>query len=293
MFARPRHVHVGALGRSRPSATGPRPRRQPATPGPLAGAVVLALLMVSGAAGTPTAQAGAPVSDWELCFNQTSVQEQTSGIPDDILTAISLVESGRWDEHRQARVAWPWTVNNGSVGKFFPSKAAAIAHVRDLKAQGETNIDVGCMQINLRYHGDAFPTLDKAFEPKSNVAYAVDFLTRLQAETGSWTRAVTRYHSATPVYAERYLKKFRVAWRDAQEQAAERGLPAERNILAKAQERAAEKAAERARQEAIRQAELAEARTVAQQWRAEKLAAWQARRQARLETGDTRAAPNG
>jgi len=235
----------------------------------------------------------APVSNWDLCFNQTSVQEQTSGIPENVLTAISLVETGRWDEHRQARVAWPWTVNNGSVGKFFPSKADAIAHVRALKARGETNIDVGCMQINLHYHGDAFPTLDKAFEPKSNVAYAVDFLTRLHKQTGSWTQAVTRYHSATPVYAERYLKKFRVAWKDASEQALERGLPEERNILAEAQERAAQKAAERARQEAVRQAELAEARIIAQQWRAEKLAAWKARQQANLNADDPAPSPNG
>lgn len=236
---------------------------------------------------------GVPASSpWDLCFNQTSVQEQAAGIPDNVLTAISLVETGRWSEQRKARVAWPWTVNNGSVGKFFPTKAEAIAHVRDLQARGETNIDVGCMQINLRYHGDAFPSLDKAFEPKANVAYAVDFLTRLHAETGSWTRAVTRYHSATPVYAERYLKKFRVAWREAGEQAIARGLPADRAFRERAAELTAQREAERARQAAQREAELAEARAFAQAWRAEKLAAWRARQQARAE-GEEAARPNG
>ena len=80
----------------------------------------------------------------------------------------------------------------------FASKAEAIAHVERLKAAGERNIDVGCMQINLMHHPDAFASLDEAFEPTRNVAYGARFLGALEQETSSWERAVERYHTADP-----------------------------------------------------------------------------------------------
>ncbi|MBB4312167.1 transglycosylase SLT domain-containing protein [Roseospira marina] len=220
----------------------------------------------------------------ELCRNQTALQEQVSGIPAHVLTAISMVESGRWDGERQARIAWPWTVTNGGSGKFFRTKAEAIAHVKMLQARGEWNIDVGCMQINLHYHGDEFSSLDKAFEPKANVAYAAKFLTALYKETGSWTRAVQRYHSATPVHAERYIGKFRIAWREAQEYAQVAGLPPVRDIVGEARLMEATRELERQQMEAQRAQDQEEARRVADAWRAEKLKAWLARREARAES---------
>jgi len=250
---------------------------------------VVGLAVVLTVMGTALGLTAGPVradsllSAGELCRDQTMRQEQVSGIPAHVLTAISLVESGRWDGARQARIAWPWTVTNGGSGKFFPTKAEAIAHVRELKARGEWNIDVGCMQINLRYHGDAFDTLDKAFEPMANVAYAAKFLTDLKAETGSWTLAVSRYHSATPALAERYMGKFRTAWQDAQDYAAAAGLPPVHDIVREAAEAEAAYQAERVRVEAELEAERAAAREVAEAWRAEKMRAWLARREARVE----------
>ena len=40
--------------------------------------------------------------------------------------------------------------------RFFSSKAAAITAVRKLQADGVRNIDVGCMQVNLKYHPKVF-----------------------------------------------------------------------------------------------------------------------------------------
>ena len=50
-------------------------------------------------------------------------------------------------------------------GRYLPSKEAAIAEVQALKAKGITNIDVGCMQVNLYYHGSNFDDLNEAFDP--------------------------------------------------------------------------------------------------------------------------------
>ncbi|HJO71542.1 MAG: hypothetical protein QF450_07035 [Rhodospirillales bacterium] len=61
--------------------------------------------------------------------------------------------------------------------------------MRRLSARGVRNIDVGCMQVNLLYHKDAFATLEEAFEPASNAAYAARFLKDLYATSGSWSAA--------------------------------------------------------------------------------------------------------
>jgi hypothetical protein len=54
------------------------------------------------------------------------------------------------------------------------------------------------MQVNLLQHPDAFPDLRTAFDPLANVAYGARFLAALRERTGSWERAVERYHSAEP-----------------------------------------------------------------------------------------------
>jgi hypothetical protein len=152
----------------------------------------------------------------DLCADAVAGQEKRAGIPDRLLTAISLVESGRWDAEAGKGTAWPWTVTAQGKGRFFPTKAAAIAAVRRLQAQGVKSIDVGCMQVNLHYHPDAFPSLGAAFDPALNAAYAAKFLTALKKDHGSWQRAVQHYHSSTPEKRIPYQRKVYAAWRDTE-----------------------------------------------------------------------------
>ena len=73
-------------------------------------------------------------------------------------------------------------------GHYLNSKAAAIAFVKRLRKRGVSNIDVGCMQINLHYHTDAFANLQDAFDLCRNAGYAADFA-RLRVEaTVVWRR---------------------------------------------------------------------------------------------------------
>lgn len=131
------------------------------------------------------------------CRHIITEAEQEHGIPTQLLSAISLAEAGRWDEGRSAQIAWPWTVYAEGRGRYLPDKAAAIAMVKQLRAKGVRNIDVGCMQINLHYHPDAFASLDEAFDPRHNADYAAQFLADLRDKHRSWTTAVAHYHSAT------------------------------------------------------------------------------------------------
>lgn len=172
--------------------------------------MALAFMQAMHAAHGALPRAGDPGRT--LCAREIRHQERTHNIPQHLLAAIALAESGRWDASRKESFAWPWTVMAEGKGRFLPSKAEAVATVRRLQAEGVRNIDVGCMQINLRYHPDAFASLDQAFDPAANAAYAATFLAALFRETGSWERAVARYHSATPEHAIPYRERVMTLW---------------------------------------------------------------------------------
>ncbi|SHH78026.1 lytic transglycosylase domain-containing protein [Cognatishimia maritima] len=129
--------------------------------------------------------------------------QQKYGIPDNLLLSIGIQEAGR--NGPAGLAVWPWTVNANGEGAFFKSRLDAQNWVREKQAQGITSIDVGCMQINLRWHGDQFPSQEAAFDPEMNADYAARFLLGLYQETGSWQKAAGRYHSATDVHQARYL----------------------------------------------------------------------------------------
>jgi hypothetical protein len=152
-----------------------------------------------------------------LCRAAIQAAERAAGLPPHLLMAIARVESGRRDPDSGNFHPWPWTINAEGRGQFFPTKAAAIAGVQALQAGGMRSIDIGCMQVNLRHHPEAFANLEEAFDPLANATYAARFLTELNATRNDWTRAAAAYHSQTPERAEPYRERVMAAW--AQEQA--------------------------------------------------------------------------
>ena len=108
--------------------------------------------------------------------------------------------------------AWPWTINAEGQGRYFDTKAEAIAAVEALRARGVTVIDVGCLQVNLKHHPDAFANLETAFDPVANARYAGLFLKRLYGQARSWEQAAANYHSATPERGEAYRQQVMAAW---------------------------------------------------------------------------------
>ena len=130
-----------------------------------------------------------------LCSQASSPIETKLNIPNGILRAISLKETGRWDNLKKESVAWPWTVTAKGQGTYHLTKLEALRAVGSLQNQGIKNIDVGCMQINLYYHPHAFNKLEEAFNPKLNITYAAEFLNQLFEDHGSWQQAIEHYHS--------------------------------------------------------------------------------------------------
>jgi hypothetical protein len=151
-----------------------------------------------------------------LCRAAVQAAERAAGIPAHLLMAIARVESGRRDPDSGAFHPWPWTINAEGRGQFFPTKAAAIAEVQALQARGVRSIDIGCMQVNLRHHPEAFPNLDAAFDPASNARYAARFLGELRQSRGDWNAAAAAYHSHTPEFGDPYRARVMAAWADEQ-----------------------------------------------------------------------------
>lgn len=124
-----------------------------------------------------------------------------TGVPKPLLRAIAEVESGV--QLPSGRLAWPWAVNDGR-SLLFRTRAAATAHVEALVASGKLNVDIGCMQINWRWHGAQIGSPAALFDPQFNVLYAARYLAGLRREFDSWAAAVSAYHSRREVYAAAY-----------------------------------------------------------------------------------------
>ena len=165
-------------------------------------AAVVALGIALAAAPTFAAPT-APAVD---CESLATAAGRAAGLPDGLLPAIARIESGR--SQRGTMRAWPWTLNHAGQGLYFDTPAEALAYLRRATAGGRTNIDVGCMQINHYWHGQAFENLSAMLDPVTNVSYAVQYLTKLHARHGSWAEAVRRYHSPDPDRGKRYLARF-------------------------------------------------------------------------------------
>jgi hypothetical protein len=174
---------------------------------------VLLALAAALAAGRPAAAEVAPHSrapaaedPSALCDRAAEQAARETGVPLAVLRAIALTESGR---RRDGRLRpWPWTVNMEGAGAWFDTADAALAYVNAHHARGARSFDVGCFQVNFRWHGHAFASLEEMLHPLANARYAARFLADLHAAFGDWSRAAGAYHSRTPEHAERYRRRF-------------------------------------------------------------------------------------
>jgi hypothetical protein len=182
----------------------PRPRL------PLILRALLGVAVALLSPGLVHAQAPGPGDDWSACRRAIAAVEPGSSVPAGLLGAIALVEAGRASPSGRPE-AWPWSWNAAGETGSAPSKAAAVAAVAALQARGVRSIDVGCMQVNLMHHPDAFPNLDAAFDPMANTRYAARFLTSLRGSSPDWGAAIGRYHSGEPERGAAYNRRVALA----------------------------------------------------------------------------------
>ncbi len=138
------------------------------------------------------------------CVSLFRHSEYKQRIPADTLYSISLNETGRLHSTKKVKLSWPWTVNVEGQGHFFNTRQEAVHFVKKQIALGKESIDVGCMQVNLKHHPDAFKSVEEAFDPRANIAYAASFLRSKYDQLGCWHKAIAHYHSATETLGTKY-----------------------------------------------------------------------------------------
>ena len=153
-------------------------------------------------------EAAAGVPD---CKAIARAAEERHGLPDGILQSISTVEASRIQPDGSYR-AWPWTLNDNGKGLFFDDPEQVLDYLDTHMTNPDTSIDIGCMQINTKWHGASFETLDEMLDPASNIAYAAGFLTDLYYAHGSWNDAIRHYHSRDQRKNDPYLNRVLAIW---------------------------------------------------------------------------------
>src|SRR3546814_16167861 len=63
------------------------------------------------------------------------------------------------------------------------------------------------MQLNWKYHNQAFSKNEAMLDPMNNVLYAAKFLKSLRLKHGSWSKAIAAYHSSHPQRGQAYIIK--------------------------------------------------------------------------------------
>jgi soluble lytic murein transglycosylase-like protein len=123
-------------------------------------------------------------------------------IPEGLLAAIAKVESGNR----------AYAVNLGGRSIYASSFAEASSTAKAQIKSGTSNIDLGVMQLNYRWHGKQFANIEEMLTPKNNINYAAGLLKGLYNQHGNWQKAIRHYHSANLEHSRRYSRKVTVAW---------------------------------------------------------------------------------
>lgn len=128
--------------------------------------------------------------------------ERAYNIPKGLLYSIARVESA----------LRPYVLNVEGKTLNLNSASEAEQELKKLIDKGISNIDIGIMQLNWRWHGHEFLSVREMLNPDNNITYAAKLLGALYKQHGSWHKAIRFYHSAAAEHNRRYSRKVVTAW---------------------------------------------------------------------------------
>lgn len=147
----------------------------------------------------------------EPCRKNIEFIEKELKLPNKLLVSISLTETGR--NFNGKFQTWPWSLNVSGKTHYFANKIKMKTFLMKKLKSNITNIDIGCMQINYKYHINDLSKVDFFLDPYNNVKWGGDFLKRLYERHKSWNMAISRYHSSDKVRQKKYLTKVYKNWK--------------------------------------------------------------------------------
>jgi hypothetical protein len=128
------------------------------------------------------------------CLAATTRAEQVHGLPNGLLTAIALAESG----------LHAYALSIGGRAHFPSSQEEARALLASAGAR--RSVMAGCVQVNARVHARGS---DWPLDPIRSADWAGGMIARWANETGSWSEAVRRWHGGSPASTRRLVCRVR------------------------------------------------------------------------------------
>ena len=151
---------------------------------------LLAMSVLMAASISSVVRPAASAEAGQTCETHIAASARRYDIPLAVFYAVGLVETG--GRHGLQ----PYSLNIDGRASVSPNLAEGMQAFEAARRSGAKMIDVGCMQINYRWHGDKFGGSAAAmFDPSRNVDYAARFLRELKSREGTWTLAVARYNA--------------------------------------------------------------------------------------------------
>ena len=130
------------------------------------------------------------LADTQFC--QKALMATPQGlVSKQLLWRIARVESGRG----YLSQPWPWTINVRGVGYYFKTKQIAVQYIKRLMLSGIRSFDIGCWQINARWHGHKVRDIVSLLDPHINAQVAQSYLQSLVVQHRHVGLAVASYHS--------------------------------------------------------------------------------------------------
>lgn len=161
------------------------------------------LLFIVGFAFTTATSAQATQIPW----GYTEVASQYH-IPTELLYAIALNESGAKLQSSVIK-PWPWTLNVNGKPHRYATRRQATKALKSYLTQGITNIDIGVMQVNWKYHQRQLLDPSLALDPYFNLDVGAGLLQHEHHLNANWLMAAGHYHSpGTRWYQQQEARKY-------------------------------------------------------------------------------------
>ena len=128
------------------------------------------------------------------------------GLDPKILYAIALAESAYSPKNNGWVSPYIYTLRTPTQPYYSNNLEQAKKTLATLLKQTES-IDVGVMQINIKWHKQRVHSPEDLLDLRTNLAVGADILNeRLLACRGDWKKAIGQYHSFDPERGRRYAE---------------------------------------------------------------------------------------
>ncbi len=155
---------------------------------------VLLALFAGAAPVAAQDRTNAPLSPRAACLQAARAAERVHGLPDGLLVAVALAESG----------LHAYALNIGGRSYFEPTADAARRRVA--AAPARSSIMAGCVQVNARVHA---PRSDWPLDPGRATDWAAALLRANYNRSGDWAEAIRRWNGGSGGTAQRLVCRVR------------------------------------------------------------------------------------